>query len=122
MEKLKKSVTKKVKKKSKVKTVGYHNLNNEEVIFVYLQNRIFYDAYTQIINDGGMKKIYSSSLFGNQPVFHKLEKEEIEAIKKEKRYLFIKSINDKLSPIIELIKPVMEKEYTKLSKIIHRDD
>ena len=40
---------------------GYHSLDNEEVIFVYLTNKKFLDQYNMIFDQGGIESIMDLS-------------------------------------------------------------
>lgn len=85
------------------------NLDNTEISCVYYQFKKHYDELNDSLNKGyrveqqdvDMESHVVKALF-----LIKIDQEEVAAIKSSHYYLTVKSIVDKLAPIIELIEEV----------------
>jgi len=91
-------------------------------VFLYLQNQIFYSVHAEILEKGGMTKRIYSPFFGEHKVFSPCTDEYIEYIKNDLRYKISKEINDKLGPIVDLIKDGDPKLFEEVSNCFKSND
>tara|TARA_R110000868_G_scaffold283543_4_gene543971 strand:+ start:450 stop:791 length:342 start_codon:yes stop_codon:yes gene_type:complete len=90
----------------------FNELSNEELVFTSLLMKDMIFSYTDIIEAGGLQHAMYSPL-GKVLIFKKLSIEEQSKLETSDKLKILKSITNKLKPIVELIldsKPNMEAE------------
>jgi hypothetical protein len=94
----------------------FHNLDNEDVIFVYLSNERFLEEYELLFEAKSVDKI--SSVNNDTVMFSSItfSDEEIEEIKNRDHYKYCMSVRNKLGPIVEIIKETLPDIYDKVYK------
>ena len=85
--------------------MAYHNLTNEEIVFLYYMSASVISQYEETFTD----ETIIQSLPTNNGVIEVtigLPKDFVEEIMQSKHYTIMKDVNNKLKPIYELIKDV----------------
>jgi hypothetical protein len=85
--------------------MSFHNLSNEEIVFLFFVSKSIVDQYETVYNDQVIEQTIPTD-FGVMKLGTAIPKELVEEMLKSKHYLFMKSINEKLLPIYEIIKDV----------------
>jgi hypothetical protein len=93
---------------------NFHNLDNEEILFIYITNKKFLDKYESIFDAGGIEKSLDLQEGGLITAFRMLTDEDIDEIKKDNHYLYCLSVDKKLSPIIDIIRETLPELYDKI--------
>lgn len=95
---------------------NFHNLDNEEILFIYLQNKKFLDKYNSILNQKGYTEsvdlIESHDIYVDS--FYSLSEEELLEIEQSPHYLYCKKVDECLAPLVELITGSFPELYTKV--------
>src|ERR1035437_7008367 len=107
------------KKLQKLKTTGYSNLNNEQIMFLYLLNKGYYDHYVGIIERGGLLRSVSNPFGKSVEVFDRLPPDKLEEMKKDPMYTAVRQVNEKLEPLVDIIKSSMEDEYEQIRVMVN---
>jgi hypothetical protein len=95
---------------------NYHNLDNEEVIFLYLSNRKFIDQYSIIFENGGVESVVDLSDSAYVVGFKQMSEQDLLDLMEDSHYKYCQSVDEKLSPIVELIRETLPELYTKVEK------
>ncbi len=93
---------------------NFHNLDNEEVLFVYLSNRKFIDKYDKVFEMGGMESSIELDEGSFVTSFREMSDDELYTLMQNPHYQYCVSIEEKLLPIIELIKETLPELYDKV--------
>lgn len=93
---------------------NYHNLSNEEIIFIYLSNEKFLDQYRFIFKDGGLETI--TDLPENTYIvnFKQFSEEELLELQQDEHYKYCLKVEEKLAPIVEIIEDSFPDLYDKV--------
>lgn len=83
---------------------NFHNLDNEEVIFIYITNKKFLDNYDKLFELGGVETVVDLSETTLISTFKEFSEQDLLDILDEPHYKYCQSVNEKLTPIIELIR------------------
>ena len=95
---------------------GYHSLDNEEVIFVYLTNKKFLDQYNMIFDQGGVESIMDLSESAYVVGFKQMTEQDLIELLDDPHYKYCVAVDKKLEPIVELIREELPKLYNKVSE------
>ena len=95
---------------------NYHNLDNEEVIFLYLSNKKFIDQYSIIFENGGIESVMDLSDSAYVVGFKQLSEQDLINLLDDPHHKYCVSVNEKLEPIVELIRETLPKLYDKVEK------
>lgn len=95
---------------------GFHNLNNEEVIFIYFLNKSFLAKYEDIFNIGGVEDIISINDNTIINTFKPLDESDMMELVESSHYKYCKSVDEKLTPIVELIRESIPELYDKVKE------
>lgn len=85
--------------------MSFHNLTNEEIVFLFFVSKSIKEQYENVYNNEVIEQTIPTD-FGVMKLGTAVPKELLEEMLKSKHYRFMKSINDKLLPIYEIIKDV----------------
>jgi hypothetical protein len=94
----------------------YHNLDNEEVIFLYLSNRKFVEQYDIIFEQGGVESVMDLSDSAYVVGFKQMSEQDLMDLMDDPHYKYCVSVDKKLEPIVELIRETLPELYTKVEK------
>jgi hypothetical protein len=94
----------------------YHNLDNEEVIFLYLSNRKFVEQYDIIFEQGGVESVMDLSDSAYVVGFKQMSEQDLMDLMEDPHYKYCVSVDKKLEPIVELIRETLPELYTKVEK------
>ena len=94
----------------------YHNLDNEEVIFLYLSNRKFVEQYDIIFEQGGVESVMDLSDSAYVVGFKEISEQDLLNLMDDPHYQYCLSVDKKLEPIVELIRETLPELYTKVEK------
>ena len=92
----------------------YHNLDNEEVIFLYLSNRKFVEQYDIIFEQGGVESVMDLSDSAYVVGFKQMSEQDLMDLMDDPHYKYCLSVDKKLEPIVELIRETLPELYTKV--------
>ena len=101
---------------------NYHNLDNEEIVFLYLQNKRYLEAYQRLFKEQGFYVNHVIPGAGPASSFEPFRPTELATLKKSKHYHFCKAIDEKLSPIVELIRESFPGMYSEIEIVISKPD
>ena len=93
---------------------GYHGLDNEEVVFVYLTNKKFLDQYNMIFDQGGVESIMDLSETAYVVGFKQMTEQDLMDLLDDPHYKYCQTVDKKLEPIVELIREELPKLYDKV--------
>jgi hypothetical protein len=94
----------------------YHNLDNEEVVFLYLSNKKFVDQYNIIFEQGGIESVMDLSDSAYVVGFKEMSEQDLLDLMDDPHYKYCVNVDSKLSPIVELIRETLPELYTKVDK------
>ena len=94
----------------------YHNLDNEEVVFLYLSNRKFVEQYDIIFEQGGVESVMDLSDSAYVVGFKQMSEQDLMDLMDDPHYKYCVSVDKKLEPIVELIRETLPELYTKVEK------
>ena len=94
----------------------YHNLDNEEVVFLYLSNRKFVDQYDIIFEQGGIESIMDLSDSAFVVGFKEMSEQDLLNLMDDPHYKYCVSVDKKLEPIVELIRETLPELYSTVEK------
>jgi hypothetical protein len=95
---------------------NYHNLDNEEVIFIYLTNRRFVEQYDVIFEQGGIESTVDLSEHAYVVGFKQMSEQDLLDLTQDAHYNYCLSVDSKLGPIVEIIKETLPDLYNKVLK------
>jgi len=95
---------------------GYHNLDNEEVVFIFLSNQRFIEQYNSIFEQGGLETIADITPDSYIVTFRPFDEEHLMKMLDDKHYKYCVSIHEKLKPIVELIREELPDLYSKVEE------
>jgi hypothetical protein len=95
---------------------GFHNLDNEEVIFVYLANKLFLKKYDLLIEIGGIEDIVPINENTIINTFQPLDEEQMMEVLDGAHYKYCKAVDAKLEPIVEIIRETFPDLYDRVKK------
>jgi hypothetical protein len=95
---------------------NYHNLDNEEVVFLYLSNKKFIDQYNTIFENGGIESVVDLSDSAYVVGFKQLSEQDLLNLMDDPHYKYCVNVNEKLEPIVELIRETLPKLYNMVEK------
>jgi len=87
----------------------YHNLDNEEVVFLYLSNRKFVDQYDIIFEQGGIESIMDLSDSAYVVGFKQMSEQDLLDLMEDPHYKYCVSVD-------KLIRETLPDLYTKVQK------
>lgn len=79
-----------------------HDLTNEELMYIYYQNKTLNDRFEKAFKDQGLQSMMPTP-FGVMMNFRPLSPEDITSLKKEPDYIISKNVVEKLHVIAEFI-------------------
>ena len=85
--------------------MGYHNLTNEEIVFLYYMSWSVVKQYEDTVADKTLTQTLPTEK-GSVEVTIGLPGDIIEAIKGSRHFIIMKAIHRKLKPIFEMIQEV----------------
>lgn len=94
----------------------YHNLDNEEVVFLYMSNKKFVEQYNLIFEQGGVESVMDLSDSAYVVGFKQLSEQDLLDLMDDSHYKYCLSIDTKLAPIVELIRETLPELYNKVQK------
>ncbi|NBP16058.1 hypothetical protein EBU95_16980 [bacterium] len=94
---------------------SYHNLDNEEVVFIYLSNRRFIDQYNAIFEQGGLETVADITPDSYIVTFRPFDEEQLLQMMDDTHYKYCLGIDEKLKPIVELIREELPDLYKKVT-------
>lgn len=94
----------------------YHNLDNEEVVFLYLSNKKFVDQYNIIFELGGIESVMDLSDSAYVVGFKEMSEQDLLDLMDDSHYKYCVNVDSKLSPIVELIRETLPELYTKVEQ------
>lgn len=94
----------------------YHNLDNEEVVFLYMSNKKFVDQYNIIFEQGGIESVMDLSDSAYVVGFKEISEQDLLDLMDDPHYKYCVSVDTKLSPIVELIRETLPELYTKVEQ------
>jgi len=94
----------------------YHNLDNEEVVFLYLSNKKFVEQYDIIFEQGGIESIMDLSDSAYVVGFKQMSEQDLLDLMDDSHYKYCVSVDKKLLPIVELIRETLPELYKKVEK------
>lgn len=94
----------------------YHNLDNEEVVFLYLSNKKFVEQYDIIFEQGGVESIMDLSDSAYVVGFKQMSEQDLLNLMDDPHYKYCVSVDKKLSPIVELIRETLPELYKMVEK------
>ena len=94
---------------------GYHNLDNEEVIFIYLTNKKFLSQYNSIFEQGGVESVMDLSESAYVVGFKEMSEQDLMDLMDDDHFKYCQAVDMKLGPIIELIREELPKLYDKVN-------
>jgi len=94
----------------------YHNLDNEEVVFLYLSNKKFVEQYDIIFEQGGIESIMDLSDSAYVVGFKQMSEQDLLDLMDDSHYKYCINVDKKLSPIVELIRETLPELYDKVEK------
>ena len=85
--------------------MSYHNLTNEEIVFIYLFSKSIKEQYEIVFENKSISQNIPTEL-GTMKVETLIPGEVLSEMLEAKHYLLMKSIYDKLKPLYEIIEDV----------------
>ena len=95
---------------------NYHNLDNEEVIFIYLTNKKFVDQYDAIFEQGGIESMVDLSEHAYVVGFKQMSEQDLIDLVEDDHYKYCLSVDSKLGPIVEIIRETFPDLYKQVEK------
>lgn len=83
--------------------MAFHDLSNENIVFLYLENKESLKQFEKVINDKGIRTEIELPLFGKQTHIHPITDEILSDMINSETLKQIKQINKVLEPIVLLI-------------------
>lgn len=83
--------------------MSYYNLSNEEIVFLYYASKTIKDQYEEIFDTEILEQKIPTET-GVKKLKTPIPKEMMEDILKGVHYRMMKSVNEKLTPLFEMIK------------------
>jgi hypothetical protein len=83
--------------------MSINELSNEEVLFLYLNNRKWVEMYYDVINQKTIVDVLDILDFGNVTVTRFLNDEDVASMENSEHYRLTNLLNDKLAPLADLI-------------------
>lgn len=100
--------------------MSYHNLTNEEIVFIYLFSKSIKDQYEKVFE----KKVISQNIptkFGTIEVDTEVPSEVISEMLDTKHYILMRSICSKLLPLFEIIEDVEPEIVNEIKTIFEKN-
>jgi hypothetical protein len=98
--------------------MSYHNLTNEEIIFLYFVGTSVVTQYEEAFDDNSLTQSIATDL-GVMEVKTEISKELLEEMLKSKHYVMMKEIVNKLHPIYILIKEAQPEMVSEMDDIFN---
>lgn len=95
---------------------NYHNLDNEEVVFLYLSNKKFIEQYNNIFEHGGIESVVDLSESAYVVGFKQMSEKDLMNLLDDPHYKYCVNVNEKLESIVELIRETLPELYDKVEK------
>ena len=95
---------------------NYHNLDNEEIVFIYLTNKRFVEKYNIIFEEGGIESVMDLSESTYVVGFRKMNEQDLINLLDDPHYKYCLSVDEKLTPIVELIRDTFPELYDTVEK------
>lgn len=96
--------------------MNLNELDNEEVLFLYFGNRKWVDEYEDIFEHKSIIDTIDILDFGNVSVTRYITDEAIDKIKESKHYKYALMIDEKLSPIADMIADIDSTLFNKIKE------
>ena len=100
---------------------NYHNLDNEEVLFIYFLNKTFVQRYSETLEIGGIEEFVEINENTVINTFKQLTDEALKEMLDSPHYNYCLKIDSKLGPIIELIRDSFPDLYDKVRQSFKND-
>jgi hypothetical protein len=94
---------------------NFHNLGNEEVVFVYLTNKKFIEQYDGIFSNRGVESAVDLSDSAYVVSFREMTEEDLLGLLEDPHYKYCLSVDEKLAPIVEIIQEELPDLYNKVA-------
>lgn len=94
---------------------NFHNLDNEEVIFIYMTNRKFIEQYEGIFSNRGVESAVDLSDNAYVVSFKEMTEQDLLDLLDDPHYKYCLSVEEKLAPIVELIQEELPELYNKVA-------
>ncbi len=94
---------------------NFHNLDNEEVIFVYMTNKKFIEQYEGIFSNRGVESAVDLSDNAYVVSFKEMTEQDLLDLLDDPHYKYCLSVEEKLAPIVELIQEELPELYNKVA-------
>ena len=94
--------------------MNLNELDNEEILFLYFSNRKWVDEYEDIFEHKSIIDTIDILDFGNVSVTRYITDEGMDKIKESKHYKYALMIDEKLSPIAEMIGDIDSNLFNKI--------
>ena len=94
---------------------NFHNLDNEEVVFVYLTNKKFIDQYEGIFTNRGVESALDLSENAYVVSFREMSEQDLIGLLDDPHYKYCLAVDNKLAPIVELIQEELPDLYNKVA-------
>jgi len=101
---------------------NFHNLDNEEVIFIYLSNQKFITQYDKLFELGGIESVVDISETTLISTFKEFSDQDLLDILENNHYKYCIRVNDKLTPIIELIRESIPGLYEQVESSFQKEE
>jgi hypothetical protein len=101
--------------------MSYHNLTNEEIVFMYLFSKSIKEQYESVFEMGSISQIVPTE-FGTIKVDTELPNDLISEMLDAKHYILMRSVHDKLKPLYELIIEVEPEIVTEIRQIFEKSN
>lgn len=97
--------------------MDFHGLSNEQIVFMYLENKTQLNYFEDIIDNEGIVTEIELPLFGTSTHVHKISNELLDSIDTSELVTYLRDIDRILEPVVSLIKEVDPKMFEKVEKI-----
>jgi len=101
--------------------MSYHNLTNEEIVFMYMFSKSIKEQYETVFELGTITQIIPTEL-GTMKVSTEIPSDLISDMLEAKHYILMRSIHDKLKPLYELILDVEPDIITDIKEIFEKNN
>jgi len=83
--------------------MAFHDLSNENIVFLYLENKESLKQFEKVIKDKGIKTEINLPIFGKHTHIHPISEDILTEMSNSQSLKQIREINKVLEPIVLLI-------------------